>query len=113
MMRKQDLNHQQRSADDDRTIRQIEDRPLVRLHVEQQEIHAPPRISESAIPVMVSARACLHSSTDTITIAISENPINSAVFQCDGESANKLNAAPVFSVCVIRKNPGMTWMCVD
>ena len=46
----------------------------------------------------------------TMTIAITENPISSAVFQCDGESANRLNAAPVFSVCVSRKNPGMIWM---
>ena len=45
-------------------------------------------------------------------MANTEKLISIAVFQCEGESANRLNAAPVFSVCVIRKNPGMTWMCV-
>ena len=56
---------------------------------------------------MVSACRCFHNSTETITIATTENPISSAVFQCAGESANRLNAAPVFSVWVSRKNPGM------
>src|SRR5579864_403557 len=68
-------------------------------------------MSESAIPVNVSTRDCFHSSQDTTVIATTENPISSAVFQCDGESAKRLKAAPVFSVCVRRKNPGMIWMC--
>ena len=64
------------------------------------------------MPVRVSARDCLHSKIETTIIAITEKLIRAAVFQWDGESAKRLNAAPVFSVCVIRKNPGTTWMCV-
>ena len=45
------------------------------------------------------------------TSAMPENAISIAVFQGAGESANRLKAAPVFSVCVSRKKPGMIWMC--
>ncbi len=54
---------------------------------------------------MVSGRDCFHSRTDTTIIATTEKLISIAVFQCEGESANRLKAAPVFSVCVMRKKP--------
>src|ERR1700756_25018 len=102
---RQNFDHEQRSPNHDCAIGQVKHRPLILLHIKQQ------KINDSATPVMFTACDCLHSSTDTTTIATTENPISIAVFQCAGESANRLNAAPVFSVWVRRKNPGITWIC--
>src|ERR1035438_6368931 len=71
---------------------------------------APPRINDSPIPVEVMLWLFFQSSAETISSAITENPISSPTFHCDGESAKIPNAAPGFSAWMMRKNPGMTVM---
>src|SRR5215813_7268731 len=69
--------------------------------------NAPPRIKERAIVVGLSLPPLFHRNSETTTTDATEKAISPALRQGDVDSANMLNAAPVFSQCVSWKNPGM------
>src|SRR5579872_2456223 len=62
------------------------------------------------MPVLLIAWLFFQSSVSTIINATTENVTSNHVRHGDAESAKRENAAPRFSTCVSRKNPGIIWI---
>jgi len=99
-------------------IRQIENRPLILLHIDQQKIdHSPtgeaiPKVPQRPLHNQGQADAgdkwwawwFSRARPRQRLMRSQKNPISNPVFHGAVESANRLKAAPVFSVWVRRKN---------
>src|ERR1041385_2229261 len=70
---------------------------------------APPIIKASATVAALKVLRRVQSSRATTTRAATEMATSSTVLAGEGDSANKLKAAPGFSRCVSRKKPGIIW----
>src|ERR1041384_1022524 len=70
---------------------------------------APPIIKASATVAALKVVRRIQSSRATTTRAATEMATSNTVLTGEGDSANKLKAAPGFSRCVRRKKPGIIW----
>src|ERR1022692_749492 len=69
---------------------------------------APPRIRDRPMVVVLNEWLCFHNNMETTISAMTEKLTSAPIFHCAVDSANRPNAAPVFSTWVRRKQPGIT-----
>src|ERR1019366_9060516 len=69
---------------------------------------APPRIRDRPMVVVLNEWLCFHNNMETTINAMTEKLTSAPIFHWAVDSANRPNAAPVFSTWVRRKQPGIT-----